>query len=115
VVLLRYTAEYRDLGDTGIVTQVSTINIEVSHNTTVNRVFVGKEGKSKLTSFAVVSPWLDKLFGFFLYHRYKLAEPRDVEARLNHFLLFEKYLHTARGAVVTDQNTRVQTPEGIIQ
>jgi len=35
-VLLRYTAVYRDLGDTGIVTLVSTISIEVSrvsHNT----------------------------------------------------------------------------------
>jgi len=29
-VLLRYTAVYRDLGDTGIVTQVSTISIDVS-------------------------------------------------------------------------------------
>jgi len=37
-LLLRYTAVYRDFGDTGIVTQVSTISIEVSrvsHNTSL--------------------------------------------------------------------------------
>ena len=32
-VPLRYTAVYRDLGNTGIGAQVSTINIEVSYNT----------------------------------------------------------------------------------
>jgi len=38
IVLLRYTTVYRDLGDTGIVVQLSTISIEVSwvsHNTNV--------------------------------------------------------------------------------
>ena len=78
------------------------IAILVLHNTSVKRVFVGKEGSSKLTFFAGVSPPLEILFGFFLDNRYELAEP--CKARLDHFLLLEKYLHTARGAVVTDHS-----------
>jgi len=42
-LLSRYTAVYRDFGDTGIVTKVSTINIEVSrvsHNTTKDTFLV---------------------------------------------------------------------------